>query len=202
LLRVLQTGELERVGGNDNIRVDVRVLSATNKDLLAEIAANRFREDLYYRLNVVPLVAPPLRDRKEDLPLLVERFLAEASLRNHRKAPNLTDRAMGCLAAHDYPGNVRELRNLVERIVILAPPDASVLDEAEVRDLIPHRSRALGPTPEVRAGAKLSELVEEAERAIVLQAMEAHQGVIADAARALGVERSNFHKKLKQLGIK
>jgi DNA-binding NtrC family response regulator len=204
LLRVLQTGELERVGGNDNIRVDVRVLSATNKDLLAEIAANRFREDLYYRLNVVPLVAPPLRDRKDDLPLLVERFLAEASLRNHRKAPSLTDRAMGCLAAHDYPGNVRELRNLVERIVILAPPEATVLDEAEVRDLIPHRNRSLnpGPTPELRSGAKLSELVEDAERAIVLQAMEAHQGVIADAARALGVERSNFHKKLKQLGIK
>jgi two-component system nitrogen regulation response regulator NtrX len=99
---------------------------------------------------------------------------------------------------------VRELRNLVERIVILAPPEATVLDEAEVRDLIPHRNRSLnpGPTPELRSGAKLSELVEDAERAIVLQAMEAHQGVIADAARALGVERSNFHKKLKQLGIK
>jgi DNA-binding NtrC family response regulator len=202
LLRVLQTGELERVGGNESIRVDVRVLSATNKDLAVEIAEGRFREDLYYRLNVVPLIAPPLRERKDDLPILVERFLAEAAARNHRKTPSLSDRAMGCLAGHDYPGNVRELRNLVERIVILAPPDLATLDEPDIRDLVPKSHRSEAPSVAYRAGVKLSDLVEEAERNLVLAAMEAHGGVVADAARALGVERSNFHKKLKQLGIK
>jgi DNA-binding NtrC family response regulator len=200
LLRVLQSGEFERVGGNETIKVDVRVLSATNKDLLKEIAEGRFREDLYYRLNVVPLVSPPLRDRKEDIPLLVARFLSDAAARNHRRVPELTDRAMALLASHDYPGNVRELRNLVERIVILAPPSSDRLDEADIRDLVPAPKRA-NPVA-YREGARLSDLVDEAERAIVIAALEAHKNVIADAARALGVERSNFHKKLKALGIR
>jgi DNA-binding NtrC family response regulator len=200
LLRVLQTNEFERVGGTDTIRVDVRVVAATNKDLLKEIAENRFREDLYYRLAVVPLVSPPLRERKEDIPILIQQFLAEAAARNHRKAPALTDRATALLAAHDYPGNVRELRNLVERIVILAPQGKEKLDEPDIRDLVPSKKRE-APVA-YREGAKLSDLVEESERAIVLAALEAHNNVIADAARALGVERSNFHKKLKALGIR
>ncbi|MCC7380448.1 MAG: sigma-54-dependent Fis family transcriptional regulator [Deltaproteobacteria bacterium] len=200
LLRVLQTGELERVGGNDTIRVDVRVLAATNKDLRAEISAGRFREDLYYRLAVVPLHAPPLRDRKSDIPVLVERFLIEAGARNHRRPPRLTDRAMALLASYDYPGNVRELRNLTERIVILAPPAADELDEREIGKLLPIERREARAT--YRAGEKLSDLVDEAERAIVLEALDAHGGVVAEAARALGVERSNFHKKLKALGIR
>ncbi len=200
LLRVLQTGELERVGGNETIRVDVRVLAATNKDLQKEIEENRFREDLYYRLNVVPIVSPPLRARKEDIPVLVEQFLKEASARNRRRTFQLTDRAKALLAAHDYPGNVRELRNLVERIVILAPPDLDVIDEADIRDFVPSNQRQ--PKVSYRPGVKLSQLVSEAERAIVLEAMEAHKGVVADTARALGVERSNFHKKLKALGIR
>ena len=200
LLRVLQTGELERVGGNETIRVDVRVLAATNKDLQKEIEENRFREDLYYRLNVVPIVSPPLRERKEDIPVLVERFLKEASARNRRKTPTLTDRAKALLAAHDYPGNVRELRNLVERIVILVPPDLDVIDEVDIRDFVPSKQRQSKVS--YRPGVKLSQLVTEAERAIVLEAMEAHAGVVADTARALGVERSNFHKKLKALGIR
>jgi DNA-binding NtrC family response regulator len=201
LLRVLQTGELERVGGNATIRVDVRTVAATNKDLQAEIAAGRFREDLYYRLNVVPLVSPPLRERKEDLPVLIEQFLKEAASRNHRRAPALTDRAMALLAGHDYPGNVRELRNLVERIVILAPPTSESLDENDIREFVPS-SKAEPPRTSYQPGLKLSELVDQAERDIVLAALEAHDNVIADAARALGVERSNFHKKLKALGLR
>jgi len=201
LLRVLQTGEVERVGGNDTIRVDARVLSATNKDLRAEIAAGRFREDLYYRLNVVELAIPPLRDRKSDIPVLVERFLIETSARNHRKVPKLSDHAMGLLASYDYPGNVRELRNLIERIVILAAPGEDVLDEREVGKLLPLGRRSEPPAT-YQPGKKLSELVDEAERAIVLAALEAHNNVVAEAARSLGVERSNFHKKLKALGIR
>ena len=200
LLRVLQTGELERVGGTQTIRVDVRVLGATNKDLSEEIAAGRFREDLYYRLNVVPLMSPPLRDRREDIPLLVDRFLQEAATRNQRKLPKLTPAALALLAAHDYPGNVRELRNLVERIVILAPPDLATLDDKDIRDFVPSR-QAHSPVG-YEPGKRLSELVSEAERAIVVAALKAHDDVVADTARALGVERSNFHKKLKALGLK
>jgi DNA-binding NtrC family response regulator len=200
LLRVLQTGEVERVGGNETLRVDVRVLAATNKDLRAEIAEGRFREDLYYRLNVVPLVAPPLRERKSDVPVLVDRFLKEAAARNHRKAPRLTDQAMAHFANYDFPGNVRELRNLVERIVILAPVDAEALDARDIQNFIP-MERHTAPVA-YRQGARLLDLVNEAERAIVLEALEAHSGVIAETARALGIERSNFHKKLKALGIR
>jgi transcriptional regulator with GAF, ATPase, and Fis domain len=174
-------------------------LSATNKDLLAEIAAGRFREDLYYRLNVVPLHAPPLRERRSDIPLLVERFLGEAA-RNRRKRRAVRSRD-GAARGHDYPGNVRELRNLVERIVILAAPGEEVLDEREVGKLLPI-GRKSEPSPAYEHGRKLSELVDEAERAIVVAALEAHGGVVAEAARSLGVERSNFHKKLKALGIR
>ncbi len=200
LLRVLQTGELERVGGSQTIQVDVRVLAATNKDLAEEIAAGRFREDLYYRLNVVPLRSPPLRERRDDIPLLVERFLAEAATRNQRKVPEFTPAALALLAGHDYPGNVRELRNLVERIVILAPPSLRVLDEGDIRDFVP--TRRLESPVSYEPGKKLSDLVAEAERAIVVAALRAHDDVVADTARALGVERSNFHKKLKALGLK
>jgi DNA-binding NtrC family response regulator len=200
LLRVLQAGELERVGGTTTIRVDVRTLAATNKDLEGEIREGRFREDLYYRLNVVPLVSPPLRERKDDIPVLVEQFLEDAAKRNHRKTPKLTARAMALLAAHDYPGNVRELRNLVERIVILAPRELEALDDADIRTLVPAQ-RSSTPVA-YEPGKKLADLVEDAERQIVLAALEAHGGVVADTARALGVERSNFHKKLKALGLR
>ncbi|MBI2373527.1 MAG: sigma-54-dependent Fis family transcriptional regulator [Deltaproteobacteria bacterium] len=200
LLRVLETQVIERVGGNEPVRVDVRVLAATNKDLEAEIRGGRFREDLYYRLNVIPLVTPPLRERKSDVPLLAARFLEDAARRNHRRAPKLTDAAMARLSSHDYPGNVRELRNLIERIVILAPSTAESLDEADIQKMIPGTKREAPVT--YRAGAKLSDLVDEAERAIIVEALRAHDGVVAETARALGVERSNFHKKLKALGIR
>lgn len=200
LLRVLQNGELERVGGDARIEVDARVLAATNKDLSEEIREGRFREDLYYRLNVVPLSTPALRERREDIPLLAERFLAEAAKRNGRRQVKLTEGAQRRLAAHDYPGNVRELRNLMERMVILTAPESEVLDEKDVDTYLPGASRpaAAGWRP----GVRLSELVQEAERSIVEQALAAHGHVVADTARALGIERSNFHKKLKALGLR
>ena len=200
LLRVLQTGEVERVGGNDTIRVDARVIAATNKELANEITEGRFREDLYYRLNVVPLVAPPLRERKTDIPILVDHFLQEAATRNHRRPPTLDTGALALLASHTYPGNVRELKNLIERIVILAPTDGATLGESDIAKLVPLQRKE--PPVAYKEGRRLSDLVHDAERAIVQQAMEAHGGVVADTARALGVERSNFHKKLKQLGLR
>ncbi len=199
LLRVLQNGELERVGGEARIRVDVRVVAATNKNLQTEIERGAFREDLYYRLAVVVLTTPALRERREDIALLSDRFVAEAAQRNRRRAPPvLSDGAKARLAAHDFPGNVRELRNLVERLVILGPPDR--IEAADVEAVLPGRPAALGPG--WRPGKKLFDLVHEAERAIVAEALAAHGDSVAEAARALGVERSNFHKKLKALGLK
>jgi DNA-binding NtrC family response regulator len=147
LLRVLQEGELERVGGSETLKVDARVVAATNKDLPAEISAGRFREDLYYRLNVVNIHLPPLRERREDVPALVEHFLAEACQRNGRRPLALSPEALGALTAYDYPGNVRELRNLVERLAILC--EGPRVTGAETADLLPRPrgAPAAGPLP-------------------------------------------------------
>jgi DNA-binding NtrC family response regulator len=144
LLRVLQEGELERVGGAETLKVDVRVLAATNRDLEKEIAAGRFREDLYFRLNVVQLHSPALRDRKEDLKTLIDTFLADACRQNGRRGLKLSGEALARLEAYDYPGNVRELRNLVERLAILC--EGPIVSGAEAEALLPRRraSVALG----------------------------------------------------------
>ena len=200
LLRILQNNEIERVGGTALIKIDVRVIAATNKDLEQEISEGRFREDLYYRLNVVPLKAPALRERKSDIPILVERFLKDASARNHRSTPQLSTKAMACLSGYDYPGNVRELSNLIERIVILVPKEIELIEEQDILPLMPRRKKETFAA--YRKGEKLSDLVHDAERSIVAAALEEHQNVVAETARALGVERSNFHKKLKALGLR
>ncbi len=135
LLRVLQEGELERVGGAETLKVDVRVIAATNKNLQKEIAAGRFREDLYYRLNVVHLEAPPLRARREDLPALIDSFLREACLKNGKRGLQLSPDALAILCRYDYPGNVRELRNLVERLAILC--DGPTVGGAQAEQLLP-----------------------------------------------------------------
>ncbi len=198
VLRVLQEGEFERVGGQATLRSDARVVAATNKDLLTEVAAGRFREDLYYRLAVVLVPTPPLRDRREDLPELCARFLAEACERNGRRPMSFTREALLALQSHDWPGNVRELKNVVERIAILA--DGPSLGAAEVAAALPG-SRA-PRTDRVREGVGFHELVEEAEREIVLSALTAHQDNVSDTARALGLERSHLYKKMRALGIK
>jgi two-component system nitrogen regulation response regulator NtrX len=151
VLRVLQEGELERVGGTETLRVDVRAIAATNKDLEREIAAARFREDLYYRLNVVLIHTPPLRERKEDLPDLIGTFIAEACSRNGRRPMTISPEALEVMARYDYPGNVRELRNLVERLAILC--DGPVVSGPEAEALLP---RGKGrPFPPVASGTAL-----------------------------------------------
>ncbi|HVN41988.1 MAG TPA: sigma-54 dependent transcriptional regulator [Steroidobacteraceae bacterium] len=198
VLRVLQEGEFERVGGGAPLRCDVRVLAATNKDLQAEVAAGRFREDLYYRLAVVPIPVPPLRERREDIPELAAAFLAEACDRNGRRGMRLDREAMAALQAHDWPGNVRELRNLVERIAILCDgPEISADDVAAVLPAArrPRQDRYADGTP-------LKDLIDAAERDIVLAALERHHDNMAETARALGLERSHLYKKLRALGIK
>ncbi|XXF80259.1 sigma-54 dependent transcriptional regulator [Myxococcaceae bacterium GXIMD 01537] len=152
LLRVLQEGEFERVGGAETHKVDVRVVAATNKDLQKEIGAGRFREDLYYRINVVQIHSPPLRERREDLPALIDAFLREACAKNGRKPLTLSYEALAVMSAYDYPGNVRELRNLVERLAILC--EGPVITGGDAQELLP-RGRGL-PAPAADAPAPAS----------------------------------------------
>jgi DNA-binding NtrC family response regulator len=198
VLRVLQEGEFERVGGTETVSVDVRVVAATNRDLPAEIAAGRFREDLYYRLNVVPIHVPPLRERLEDVGPLVASFLGAACERNGRKPMRASPEAIAALQAYDYPGNVRELGNLVERLAILA--DGPVITAADVAAVLPGGRQP--PGPGYRQGASFATLTDDAERAILLGALAAHRDSPTEAARALSMDRGHFYKRLKALGIR
>jgi two-component system nitrogen regulation response regulator NtrX len=199
LLRVLQEGEIERVGGSKLINVDVRVVAATNKPLRKEIEENRFRADLYDRLNVVPLRVPPLRERSEDIPMLASHFLRQACANNDRRGKSLTEGAMKQLCRYDFPGNVRELRNLVERVVILTPGDQ--ITESDARALLPIE----GGAPSggyYRPGVPLRDMIDDAERDLINRALEHHQNHITNTAADLGLERSHLYKKMKSLGIK
>jgi DNA-binding NtrC family response regulator len=198
VLRVLQEGEFERVGGHQTLKVDVRVVAATNKDLDAEVKVGRFREDLYYRLNVVPIHAPPLRARREDLPELAARFLAEACERNGRRPMSLSREAVGVLQGHDWPGNVRELRNLVERLAILC--DGPEIGGDDVVAVLPGARRPRADR--FRSGASFHDLVEEAEREIIVAALDVHGDNVSDTARGLGLERSHLYKKMRALGVR
>ncbi|MCU0691027.1 MAG: sigma-54 dependent transcriptional regulator [Polyangiaceae bacterium] len=199
LLRVLQEREIERVGGSETLKVDVRVVAATNRDLVEACNDGAFRPDLYDRLNVVPLVIPPLRSRREDIPELARHFLQVAVRANDRPGATMRDDAVEALKAHSWPGNVRELRNLIERLVILSPDDA--IGGADVLT-------CLGAVPSAtaaglfRRGVPFRVLSEEAERLIVQEALTHFDGQMAATARALGLERSHFYKKCKALGLR
>jgi len=200
LLRVLQEGEIERVGGSDLIKVDVRVVAATNKALAREIDEHRFRPDLYDRLNVVPLRMPPLRERKEDIPMLASHFLRAACVANERRGKSLTDGAIKMLCNYDYPGNVRELKNLIERLVILTPDDQ--ITETDARALLPIGGGGTSGGGYYTPGRPLRDMVDDAERDLVLRALEFHQGHITKTAADLGLERSHLYKKMRALGIR
>ena len=198
VLRVLQENELERVGGADTIKVDVRVVAATNKDLSAEIAAGRFREDLYYRLAVVPIELPPLRARREDIPALVEHLIGQVCADNDRKRKRVAAAAMTLIMQHDWPGNVRELKNVVERLAILTG-DAEVITEADVGDALP---RVKPVKTGVARGVPFKDLVAAAEREIILAALESNDHHVSNTARELQLERSHLYKKMRGLGLK
>jgi DNA-binding NtrC family response regulator len=199
LLRVLQEGEVERVGASSIVEVDVRVVAATNKSLETEIAAGRFRADLFDRLNVVPLRVPALVERVDDIPLLAEHFLALACEAHDRPGKQITAGAMQMLKAYAYPGNVRELRNLVERLVILTPGET--VTEAEARALLPIGSAA-APGSYFRPETPLREMLETAERDLILRALELRDGHVTKTAADLGLERSHLYKKMRALGIR
>ncbi len=199
LLRVLQEGELERVGASELVRVDVRVVAATNKDLAVAMKQGELREDLYDRLNVLPLRIPPLRERKSDIPLLVERFLVLAGKQNDRPGKRLSEGATALLAAYEYPGNVRELKNLVERLVILTPQ--AEVTEREARALLPIAAGSAEGVSYV-PGKSLRDMTDDAERALIRQALAHHSGNVTNTADALGLERSHLYKKMRALGLR
>jgi two-component system nitrogen regulation response regulator NtrX len=199
VLRVLQEQTLEAVGGNQRIRVDARVLAATNKDLQAEIRGGQFREDLYFRLNVIPIFVPPLRDRQEDIPVLADHFMAEFAREYGRRVKNFDAGARAVLQQYAWPGNVRELRNVTERLVIMVPgdrisaPDLSFLDQSSPR-----------PAPTVEAQGErltLHEARDRFERDLILRTLAEQQGNMSRTADVLGVERSNLYRKMKAFGI-
>jgi len=194
LLRVLEEDELSRVGGNRPIKVDVRVVAATNRDLVEQVRLGLFRSDLYFRLHVIPLTVPPLRERMEDLPLLVEHFAAAIAKETGQRPKTFTEPALELLRGHAFPGNVRELRNLVERLTIMAP--GADIGAEHVRAVLP---RVAGATP---APARLSEAVQDFERTQIEAALLSTGGNMAQAAARLGLERSHLYKKMRKLGLK
>jgi two-component system, NtrC family, nitrogen regulation response regulator NtrX len=196
VLRALEEQRFEPVGAHDSIQVDVRVVAATNKNLEDEIERGNFREDLFYRLNVIPFYVPSLRERLEDVPILADYFLREFTTAYGRKPKELTAQAYQVLQEHHWPGNVRELRNLIERLVILNPQvriDARHIPIATTRRALPDRATD-------RFGS-LQEVRESVEREYILKKLEETNGNVTRTAELLGLERSNLYRKMKTLGI-
>lgn len=197
VLRVLQDGEFQRVGGKETLKVDVRIIAATNKNLREMAREGSFREDLYFRLNVFPIEAPPLRERPGDIALLARHFIQRFCRRNNRRIPEVQPEVYAALQKYPWPGNVRELQNLVERLIIL-----SENNRIGAENLPAYLLQAEFKLPETLPGSRtLSEVREEAERAYILHCLEQTGGNVTQAARLLGMERTNLHKKMKALGI-
>jgi two-component system nitrogen regulation response regulator NtrX len=185
------------VGSNVSMRVDVRVIASTNKDLEKEIEQGNFREDLYYRLNVIPFQLPPLRERKEDIAVLARYFLEDFARKYGRKPPTFTRKALEVLEGYLWPGNVRELRNIMERFIIMTPQQR--LDVLDLPEPLLRRSVLAAPEPD--GPASLQEARERFEREYILQKLVECKGSVSRAAQALEIERSNLYRKMRQLGI-
>ena len=200
LLRVLQERELTRVGGSEVLKVDVRVIAASNKDLKKEIQTARFREDLFYRLNVVALTVPPLRERKEDIPLLAQHFLQGFAVKNSKNVINFTPKAIEKLMQYPWPGNVRELMNAIERAVVLSRN--TYLDEGELTLLMADggglNGKDLSGAANQPAGATGNLPLEEVEKRSILEALHDCSGNKSEAARRLGITRKTLRKKLEK----
>jgi two-component system response regulator HydG len=199
LLRVIQEREIQRVGSDDALKVDVRILAATNRKLENDVADGKFREDLYYRLNVVTVDVPPLRDRQDDIPLLAQHFLEKYSKKNRKQVKGFSPTAMDILLKYDWPGNVRELENAVERSVILLNGD--YISEKElplnITQTYSEESNWVATQPSNTEPRPL----EEVEKEAILAALEASGGNKSETARTLGINRKTLHKKLKNYGV-
>jgi two-component system, NtrC family, nitrogen regulation response regulator NtrX len=197
VLRALQEQVVEPVGGTSGVKVDVRILAATNKDLPAEIRAGRFREDLYFRLNVIPIFVPPLRERDADVALLAEHFMAELAHEYGRRPKHLDSGAATGLSSYRWPGNVRELRNVIERLLIMVPGDTIAFGDLAFLDGTVSAAAESDGAPPV----SLHDARERFERDYILRALATQQGNISRTAEILGVERSNLYRKMRAFGI-
>src|SRR5688572_23386038 len=197
VLRVLQEGEVERIGSQKTIQVDVRVIAATNKRLEDAIEKGDFREDLYFRLSVIPITVPPLRERTEDITALVQHFVRQFTAENNFRAKTFSPEAMDALRRHPWRGNVRELRNTIERLIIMVPDDT--VRPEHLADVL-RRPAAEGAAPAESAGS-LRDFKESAERAFLVQKLRESKWNISATAAAIGTPRSNLYKKLEQYGI-
>ena len=200
LLRVLQEKEIQRVGGEETLKVDVRIIAATNRNLEKDVVEGRFREDLFYRLNVMPLNVPPLKERREDIPLLAQHFLKKFADKNRKTIKGLVPLAMDMLINYDWPGNVRELENAIERAVILATGEH--ITEAQlplyITELYGDLEMRPPVAPQILDG---SHSVVDLEKEAILAALKASNGNKAEAARQLGITRKTLHNKLKNYGL-
>jgi len=199
LLRVLEEGEVERIGGDKTVSVNVRVVVATHRDLEARVREEKFRQDLFHRIYVFPLMLPPLRERREDIPTLVEHFAAQVCSQNGWKTIPFTPEAIEMLQAHPWPGNVRELRNMVERLMLLATEGE--VDLATVQMALPKASGSAAFIPTALGSGPLAERVQSYERDVILAELKRSQHNMSLAAKSLGLERSHLYKKAEQLGI-
>lgn len=197
LLRVLQESEIERVGGTKTIKVDVRLILATNKKLSDEVAKGNFREDLYYRINVIYLKMPPLRERKEDIPLLAKHFIEQFSRQNHKKISGLDDEALKALAAYDWPGNIRELKNIIERMVVLATGKTLTLRNIP-DDLRTSANRKEDEPSLDQIGSPQHENLEAMEKMMIKRTLAAVEGNKSLAAKKLGISRRTLYRKLDE----
>ncbi|MDZ4198582.1 MAG: sigma-54 dependent transcriptional regulator, partial [Kiritimatiellia bacterium] len=198
LLRVLEERKFERVGGQKTLDADVRLITATNRNLARMVEDGGFRKDLFYRLNVVSILLPPLRDRPGDLPLLVNRFLREFSEENAKALQSLTPDAMDALLTYSWPGNVRELRNVLERMVVLSRGDRLTLRDVPAAIREPMEGGRSGGSIRLAKATTL----DDAKRALIVQALEASGGNRVQAARQLGISRRTLHRKLNEYGLR
>jgi two-component system nitrogen regulation response regulator NtrX len=197
VLRALEEQAFERIGGKDTVKVDVRVIAASNRDLATLIKDGSFREDLYYRLAVIPIDVPPLRARKEDIPLLIDHYLAVVSAENGKRPKRISGEALAYFLAYDWPGNVRELRNMVERLVIMSPREVIGPEDVPA----PLRPKDDGVAPGAAHERSLKEAREQFERAYIIAELRAHDWNITRTAERLGIERSHLYRKIKTYGI-
>ena len=199
LLRVLEEGEVERIGGDKPVTVNVRVVVATHRDLEARVREEKFRQDLFHRIHVFPLVLPPLRERRDDIPALVEHFAAQVCAQNGWKPVPFTADAIAEMQSHPWPGNVRELRNMVERLMLLATEGQ--VDLATVQMALPKTSLGAGAAPIAIGSGALADRVQSFEREVIVAELKRSNQNMSLAAKTLGLERSHLYKKAEQLGI-